>query len=508
MKVYQRMKITKKWLAVLLTAALTVAMSLPVYTTDGTGNGSITIDNAVAGQTYSVYRIFDLDSYNKDEGAYLYKVNAAWKGFISQTSISGTDGYVTVDDVTELVTWKKTDVNGDPIGVAEFARLALEYAKDENHLIDFVKSEEAKSTTITFSPLPLGYYLVDSSLGALCALDTTNPDVTMREKNGEPTVDKKVQEDGNYGETAKAQIGDTVTFQTTITAQAGAEKYVLHDRMSQGLEFAGITSVVKNPGDAQTTLTETNGDYTFTSPGPESTPCSFELAFSEDVCKGLAAGDKIVVTYTAVLTKDAAIGGTNPNTNDTWLKYGDETMTRPVQAKVYTYQFQLVKTDEGKNGTYNVLTGAQFKLYDTAAGSTAIKFEKNTTDNSYVVVPASTTGAAVTEVIEAGTPIIKGLDAKKYWLEEIKAPDGFNKQENRFKVEITGDNLVGAGVLTGNNPGEYKPIAGGVQVINKAGGMLPSTGGIGTTIFYVLGGILVLSAAVMLVIRYRRGEEK
>lgn len=503
MKGYQGMKITKRWLAMLLTVVLSLAMVLPAFASGGTNDGKITISETVKGQSYSIYRIFDLESYDKDEGAYLYTVNTAWEGFINQSEISGDDGYVAVDATTGLVTWKKKDASGNSIDAAEFAKKALAYAKDPSHPIAPVESSVATGTTVTFGNLPLGYYLVDSSLGALCALNTTNPEAAMREKNGEPTVDKKVKEDSNFGGEAKAQIGDTVTFQTTITAQAGAENYVLHDKMTKGLAFAGITSVVKNPGASQTSLT--GSDYTLTSTGLGD-GCSFELVFSDNVCNQLSEGDTIVVTYTATLTKDAAIGGTNPNTNEAWLKYGDNAGTTHETAKVYTYQFQLVKTDEGKNGTYNVLTGAKFKLYDAANRGQEIKVVK-VKDGEYRVA-ATNSEAGIAEYIEAGKPIIKGLDAKTYWLEETEAPDGFNKLDDRVKVEIKGDNLVDAGKFTGTDPVQYTPGSNpsGVHVKNHAGGKLPSTGGIGTTIFYILGGALILGAAIMMILRRKHGE--
>lgn len=503
MKGYQGMKITKRWLAMLLTAVLSLAMVLPTFASGGTNDGKITISETVKGQSYSIYRIFDLESYDKDEGAYLYTVNTAWQNFIKQSEISGTGGYVDVDATTGLVTWKKKDASGNSIDAAEFAKKALAYAKDSSHSITPVKSFEATGTTVIFDNLPLGYYLVDSSLGALCALNTTNPEAAMNEKNGQPTVDKKVKEGSNFGEEATAQIGDTVTFQTTITAQAGAEKYVLHDKMTKGLEFAGITSVVKNPGASQTSLTD--ADYTLKSTGLGD-GCSFELAFSDSVCNQLSAGDTIVVTYTATLTKDAEIGGTSPNTNEAWLKYGDNAETTHETAKVYTYQFQLVKTDEGKNGIYNVLTGAKFKLYTAKTGGQEIKVVK-VKDGEYRVA-ATNSEAGIVEYIEAGKPIIKGLDAKTYWLEETEAPDGFNKLEERVEVKIQGDNLVSSGTLSGTDPVEYTPGAnpGGVHVENHAGGKLPSTGGIGTTIFYILGGVLMLGAAIMMILRRRHGE--
>ena len=507
----------------LLTAVLMLSMAVPTFVSGTENNGTIKIDNAVEDQNYSIYRIFDLQSYDKDEKAYLYTVNDAWKPFIA----SDAGDYVTVDGTTGLVTWKMKDVNDNPSGVAEFAEKALAYAK--KHSITAVNFASSKTTgktdvtvtentgdkngtyTITFSNLSLGYYLVDSSLGALCSLNTTNPDVTMKEKNGQPTVDKKVQEGSDFGDKASAQIGDTVTFRTTITAQAGAENYVLHDKMSAGLVFNEIKSVEKNPGDTSRKEFVQNTHYTLESTGLRD-GCSFELKFSDSVCKALAAKDTIVVTYTATLTKDAEIGGTNTNTNETWLKYGDDSETTHVNVPVRTYQIQLVKTDEGKNNTYNVLTGAEFELYDKATGGDAIKFIKESDGNYRIAdINNSTDIDSATTTIEAGTPIIKGLDAKTYWLEEIKAPDGFNKPTKRIKIEVTGDNLVDTGVLTGTDPVKYTPDknkSGGIQIENHAGGMLPSTGGIGTVIFYILGAALVIGAIAMLVMRSRSVKDK
>lgn len=504
------MNITKKWLTIFLTVVLMLTMAVPAFASGGTNNGKITISNAVKDQKYSVYRIFNLDSYNKDEHAYLYTVNDDWKNFINQPAISGNDGYVTVDGKTGLVTWKKKDDGGNLIGVAEFSKKALEYAKDADHHISPTKGPTvAGGTTITFENLPLGYYLADSSLGALCALNTTDSETTMEEKNGQPTVDKKVQKDGKFDTEAGAQIGDTVTFRTMITAEAGAENYVLYDKMTKGLAFKGITSVIKNPGNSQVTLTSP-ANYTLTK-GTVGGDYSFKIEFSKDVCSGLSAGDRIVVTYTAILTSEAEIGGVDLNKNEAWLKYGDNANTETIHVgtPVYTHQFQLVKTDEGKNGTYNVLTDARFKLYDAASGGNEVKVVK-VKDGEYRVA-ATDSEAGIADYIEAGIPIIKGLDAKSYWLEETKAPDGFNKRKGRVEVKITGDNLVGSGQLTGRDPVQYKPGTtnpGGVHIKNHAGGMLPSTGGIGMIIFYVLGSVLVIGAIAILIMRKINIKEK
>lgn len=136
-----------------------------------------------------------------------------------------------------------------------FAKAALEFAKGENSGVSCISEvaetpadEDAVTVTVTFTDLELGYYLVDSSLGALCSLNTTDPNATIKEKNDPPSLDKKVMEDstGEYGESNTADIGETVFFKATITAQPGAENYVLHDTMSAGLSYTGVTGVTLN----------------------------------------------------------------------------------------------------------------------------------------------------------------------------------------------------------------------------------------------------------------------
>ena len=137
---------------------------------------------------------------------------------------------------------------------AEFAKKALTYATSAASGIenDGKKNAPADTTTVEFDDLDLGYYLVESSTGALCSLTTTNNQVSIQERNGVPSVEKKVQEDSKtagaadeYGDTNTADIGQTVHFKTTITVQSGAVNYMLHDKMSEGLTFNADSVAVK-----------------------------------------------------------------------------------------------------------------------------------------------------------------------------------------------------------------------------------------------------------------------
>ena len=162
------MKHVKKLASILLALVMALALTATAFAEGETG--SITINDAVVGQTYTIYQILDLESYNASANAYAYKATTAWNTFINRDDIKGT--YVEVD-AQGYVTWK-----GDA-DAAAFAKLAQKYAKDNS--ITNQGSVTATSTTVSFTGLDLGYYLVDTTLGTLCSLDTTNPNVTMEE---------------------------------------------------------------------------------------------------------------------------------------------------------------------------------------------------------------------------------------------------------------------------------------------------------------------------------------
>ncbi len=211
----------KKIFSLLLVVVMLFAMGTTAF---AAGNGSITIDNAVVGETYTIYRLLDLESYNAETGAYAYKANSAWETWLkTQTT------YLSFDD-QGYVTWV------DGADAAAFAKAAKEYATTNS--IANQGSATATSTTVEFTALDLGYYLVDTTLGTLCSLDTTDPSVTIKEKNEEPIIEKEVEEDstpGTYGDSDDANIGQVVNFKTTVTAKEGAEGYVVHDILSPGL---------------------------------------------------------------------------------------------------------------------------------------------------------------------------------------------------------------------------------------------------------------------------------
>ena len=190
------MKRMRSVFALLLVIVMMLALSTAALA-DGETTGSVTIDNAVKDKTYSIYKIFDLDSHDANYKAVTYKVDADWAGFFA-AGAKGLD-YVTIDDMG-YVTWNEGK------SAAEFAAAAIDYATKNGIAAD--GSAKASSSTVKFENLALGYYLVQSDLGALCSLDTTTPNVTIKEKNAEPTIDKQVKEDstGAFGKTNDATL--------------------------------------------------------------------------------------------------------------------------------------------------------------------------------------------------------------------------------------------------------------------------------------------------------------
>lgn len=461
-------KTFKKLFAALLAAALVLAMAVPAFAETNATKGSIKIDHTVSGETYTIYRMFKLDSYNAESNTYSYTVEPAWETFFSTGAGSS---YIDLDS-NGHPTWK---TGAD---AAAFAKAALTWAADKK--ISGTK-ETATGDTVTFSDLGLGYYLVDSSLGALCGLNTTTPNVTIEEKNGQPTIEKKVKShyDG-WAEKNTAKIGDTVEFKIVVHVEAGAQSYKVADTMSDGLTF-NSSSLKVTYKDAPATA---NSDYTL-EPGKNGT--TFTLTFKDSYVAD-KVGEAIVVTYNATLNDKAVVTG---NKNKATLGYGTN-KTVESETTTYTYEFDLVKVD---GATKKLLNGAEFKLYDAENGGSVIKVVP--VAGGYRVANGDETGAVDTIKVN-GKVHISGLDKTTYWLEETKAPDGYNMLTERKPVSLTnGSNNT---TLTSST---WSEADHGVAVENNAGTVLPSTGGMGTTLFYVIGGGLMVAALVLLITKKR-----
>ena len=503
------MKLIKKIAAIMLSVMMVLGMASVVSAegiTSGAYNnttGTITINNAIVGQTYTIYRILKLESFSGTgtTGNYAYKVENNWDNFIKYTKTSDNENYL-VEDASGYVTWN-TKINDDDTCKKEFAKKALAYAKDtNNHIVVGHAPIKAESNTVSFEGISLGYYVVDSSAGTLCSLTTTTPNATILEKNAVPTVEKKVQEDSKvgqadeWGDSNTADIGQTVNFQTTITAQPGAQNYVLHDKMDAGLTFAGTVTVKKNGTEVGTT------NYTLKkatdSPATITDECTFEIVFTQTFCDTLAKDEKIIVTYSATLNDN--VESKKEYKNDTWLSYGDNSTTTHSTTKTKTFELPVFKYTM-KNNAETALADATFTLSKKDTGADPINLvnvsKNDTTGDIYRVAKENeeTGTKKITEIIttKSGKFTIKGLDADTYYLTETKQPAGYNKLKDPVTVVISEDGTITVGST---------PVTE-VKVQNNTGTILPTTGGNGTSLIYFLGAVLALVSGVVLITKQR-----
>ena len=462
------MKKIKKTLSLLLLLVLSLAQVGNVKA-DGT-KGTITINNAIVNETYSIYRILDLETYDAQNNHYIYRANSKWQAFINDASKGGKYLEAKNENGSTYYVWKE---NADQV---KFTEEAIAYAKAKP--IETEASKKATSTTVQFTELDLGYYLVSSSVGSLLHLTTTNPNGEINEKNTiKPEVDKEVKENstGVYGKENDATIGDTVEFKSTITTGAGFKDYVLYDKMSTGLTL--------NPGSIKAYVIDNNDevaiDEQYYTVNKNVAGYTFTVKFDNEFIAKQPRNTKIVVKYTATLNENATIEG-NGNTNETKLTYGNDT-TETKTTTTYTYRFNLKKTDADEKE----IEGAEFKLYKD--NKEILVVLENEADSIYRVAVAGETGVT----IKVGHATIKGLDAGTYYLEEVVSPEGYNKLTSKQEVEVKGK----------NNDNSFH--INDISVVNYTGSLLPETGGIGTMLFITFGLILILGFGLLLVTKLR-----
>lgn len=490
-------KAMKKLMAVLLAVAMVCAMAIPAFAAGGagatTGEGKITIDNAVIGHTYKIYRILNLQ-YNETAKSFRYEKNNKWGAFVDEQSDK------LAVDANGVVTWKEgVSAEKDGAPIKNLAIAAGQYVKDQGTALADDGSKVAASSTVTFDNLPLGWYLVVSDLtsDAICSIDTTAKQVTIKEKNGVPTVTKEVEyASGSWGQGNDGNVGDTVNFQTTIYVTDGnPTNYILHDEMSNGLDFKEDSIVVKKNDERFT-------DYTVVTPTDN---CTFEIKFNEN---SLHTNDKVVVTYSATINSNAVVG-TAGNENETWLKYGDNGETTHGKTKTYTWKFNILKYFTDSNDDKKYLANVEFVLYRKNADDKA-EYAKFDSNNKLTGWTATEDDATKLKTNATSNVAVEGLDKGTYFLKEITTPDGFNglTSDVEVKIDSSCNTLTGATYAVQYKMANEEDFTDTddekvVPIENKRGTTLPGTGGIGTTIFYVVGGGLMVAAAILLITKKR-----
>lgn len=479
------MKLIKKIAAIMFAFMMVFSLSTNVNAESGKyedSDGKITISNAVKDQTYTIYRMLKLESF--DGTNYSYTLENGWDNFISTGAgkdylEKNSDGYIIF----------KSEKNNET-DMRLFAKAAFAYAKTAKLNDDAKKSDKATSTSVTFEGLPLGYYVVGSTVGSLCELKTTNKEVTITDKNDTPTVEKKIvkyNEDHseNLVDSNSANIGEEVVFKTTIDIKPGAKNYILHDKMDSHLRYDCILQIHDNNDN---NIAADTG-YVVKTTGLTDADCTFELSFTEAFYANNRDNidtkklNKIYVYYQATVKDDAVVK--QEMKNNTYLTFGENnTMSNEDYTTTKTFEIPVFKY----TGTDTALAGAKFILStdpNCTDSTKTLKFKLNS-DNKYRY---DTNGTTELASLTDGMIHIEGIKAGTYYLKETEAPKGYNLLKTIQTIEILEDGSIKL------NATENK---GNVRVQNNKGSLLPSTGGMGTTLIYLIGGALVLGSGIVL----------
>ncbi|WP_290139895.1 SpaH/EbpB family LPXTG-anchored major pilin [uncultured Dubosiella sp.] len=483
------MKSLKKLLSIFAAFMMVVGLTAANVKAEGTETtGSITINNAVVGETYNVYKIFSisyLDSAS-DEGVAYYATKAVKEWFETNSPT-----YFSFQETKESDVYA---VKAKGILDAKSLSETLRTAVGKPPFTAVQSSVTATTNTVVFNDLTVGYYYVSSSLGSLVTINTAKPDVTIQDKNTDGVPTKPDKEISNNDNTV--QIGSTVPFKVTTSFGAGTQKLVFKDKMSNGLTFNANSPAIKlgevtynlvgsqftNGNTVLATLdTISTSDYTF--------KINFEDSTIKSLTDSLTGNEKLSmeVTYSATVNSEAAT--TNKETNEVTIDYGNNGKVESDIIPVYKGQLTVYKYTGDLNGTHEALAGAIFKLYDANNQEVKVKGE-----NGVYVVSSDPDENTVTELVSnaQGKITVSGLDAGTYTLKETKAPDGYTLSYDTVDFTIAaGDNT----------------IVKHADVENVKGSSLPSTGGMGTTMLYVAGAILMVGAAVIFVTNKRMKHE-
>lgn len=509
-------------------AATTVATA---NAADGATLTVSTADAKFVGKTVNAYKMFSAtvggEGANK---AVSYTLTDTWKPFFMDSTASGLNG-ATDANVNDKANEYVSELAGD--NLVAFATKASNWAQTQakNITADKTATVSAGATngnyTATFTGLDYGYYVVavpgatlantSGQYATLVSVDSTNVNANI--KGSLPTVDKKVQVNGNGADTADAKIGDTLTFTltSTIPDMSAYDTYTFNfkDTLSKGLTYGDITSVTVEGVDAPLVK---DTDYTVTTTPAAAGNTLLTVGMTDFKNKQQTnAGKKITVTYTATLNENAVVGGAG-NVNSATIQYSNDPSStgtgesEPDKVRVFTYGFTVDKyTGDNYNDAATRLAGAEFTL--TAKGDTsAIKFVQvnagsATEDAVYRVAKAGETAGTTTTITTPanGKVVFRGLKNGEYTLTETKAPAGYNKLASAIGVKVNGSNdgtdttnaTVNITYNNDNNDTTYDQTAsnGVIPVQNKSGAILPGTGGMGTIAFTVIG-VLVIALGV------------
>ena len=499
------MKRTRKLASLLLALVMVFALATAAFAQDvpgSGGKGSITISNAAKGETYTIYKLFDA-TVNVDGSSIAYTGDIP--GSLSEYFEKDANGYISATSAAK---------NGE--NMSDGLKAAL---KTWTATAPATSTAVSDGSALNFNGLFFGYYVVTTTQGDhVISVDSTMPNVTIVDKNSSTPKDLSKTASSN-----DVSIGDTVTytvsFKTSNYYGAGTEakeivSYTIEDTLPEFLSNVTVTSIIVDNDGSDTT---TNDRTTVTDQFADK---KIVIDWYDETNNQFLYdnGATVTITYTAVVTDKAAIDGIG-NTNKvtvTWTTKGPEQpepKSMETNETIFTYAIALKKVNnEGK-----ALPGAvfQFPFY-----------VKSTADANGAYIYAGTEAAeGLTNQIttpDSGVIVVKGVKTGSYDITEVTAPAGYNKLTAPVTVEAVKTNSTTTHTIVyldkdGNKVEESAKVtevkvdidtiaATAVVVVNKAGTELPSTGGMGTTVFYVLGAVLVVGAGVLLVTKKRMSD--
>ncbi len=546
----------KKLLSVLLACVLVFAMSITAFASEYV----ITVENSVTGSIYYAYKVLDA-TYNSDGNvAYTISSDSEWYSLVSGTTTvySGGSEVTNPFNVTETtvsgkynVTLKKS-MTSTEIAAWFNAITATQLSNAGIDTSDAKTSETGNGGEIELDVGEAGYYYVTTTTGSVVTLTSADPTAEIIDKNLEPGDLEKTVND------AEVEIGDSATY--TITADIPAydgttqiTEYKFVDTLPTGLTapeatnvtvkildgsgkvYAYLTSattttigtdsvnaIVVNSTNNTITVDFNPTDTNISKTNQTTVETGGDSLLSLSSCTSYPSDATIVITYSAVVNSSAVY----ENENTVTMTWTNESTGEEDKEKVYTYGFNLKKVVKGETDT---LYGAEFTLTDdngstigfipydsddhvlyisttgANAGSVVYSTDGGTTETvsswenvSKYVVSTDATATGYTTTIYVGAALIWGLDADTtYTLTETVAPDGYNLLD--AGVEVTVGQRVGVAAQYDTNGVNNETTT----IENTAGTEMPETGGIGTTVFYIVGGVLILGALILLVTRRR-----